>query len=399
MLNITKQCFPEYNAKQSKYTAEHLNNAMLLGGVFNVNVFGGMNSVRFARKEIKRYKEITENIEMFSGEWKRLTIEKMSDDAIMKNFESEVMRSVTIMRENGIYPEKWDLAIDMHLIPRYDKTHGEELMNSKPKNGTDTFERYITIQSLIPGARLVMGSLPMPDMTEKSDYVRMLLEKCNDCGIDIGIVMADREFFTVNVIKVFEELGIRYLISCRNTFGVINGISEFVNHNRQSTSDMLLENNTDRVHYTSKITVRKKRRKVKGKYVDENIDSFEYDPEEPPHKQYIAFATNDPTIDVEEYARRWGIETGYRQIEAARPRTRSKNHIVRTFHFLYAVMLYNIWAMINYLHVARMGIFEVWDGEPLVTQLNMKMCILLYALFKTPHKPPPKEHIIEIIKT
>ena len=41
-----------------------------------------------------------------------------------------------------------DVAIDMHLIPRYDKRYGTELVRSKAKDGTHVFERYITIQCL-----------------------------------------------------------------------------------------------------------------------------------------------------------------------------------------------------------------------------------------------------------
>ena len=36
-----------------------------------------------------------------------------------------------------------DIATDMHLIPRWDRKHGAELVRSKSKGKTSSFERYI----------------------------------------------------------------------------------------------------------------------------------------------------------------------------------------------------------------------------------------------------------------
>ena len=66
---------------------------------------------------------------------------------------------------------------------------------------------------------------------------------------------------------------------------------------------------------------------------------------EKPEEKYIAFATNMPGINVDYYARRWMIETGYRMAEKQRARTRSKNETVRALCFLYTLILYNTWVI------------------------------------------------------
>lgn len=394
MLEIAERHFPTSVARQSRYDARHLNNVMLLGGVFNVNVSGCMKSVRFTRKWMKKYREMTDRIEMPCGEWKRLVLEKLPAGASMSAFEDEVQRALQMIRELGTAPDKWDLAIDMHMIPRYDKKHGPELVRSKSKSGTDLFERYITVHSLMPGARIAPAVLPMPALGEKAAFVGALVERCRGLGLDIGTVMPDREFFSVDVIRTLDGLGVRYLIPCRNTFGVIETIGEFAGKRRGRVSEMDLKGGGGKkARYISVITTRKKRRRRNGGgYVDEDVDVFDYDPEEPPHRQYIAFATNDPGIDVEEYSRRWGIETAYRQIEAARPRTRSCNPEVRTFHFLYAAMLFNVWVVINAAYAVQDGRPAASrDGAPKVTQTDMKICILFFVLLSTPRKKPPPE--------
>jgi len=47
------------------------------------------------------------------------------------------------------------------------------------------------------------------------------------------------------------------------------------------------------------------------------------------------------------YSRRWGIETSYRVKDNLRPKTTSKNYVVRLFYFLFSVCLYNLWILAN----------------------------------------------------
>ena len=48
------------------------------------------------------------------------------------------------------------------------------------------------------------------------------------------------------------------------------------------------------------------------------------------------------------YSKRWGIETGYRQIDNDfKAKTTSKNYCIRLFYFLFSVCLYNLWVLVN----------------------------------------------------
>lgn len=64
---------------------------------------------------------------------------------------------------------------------------------------------------------------------------------------------------------------------------------------------------------------------------------------------YIGFSTNDASVDVTTYARRWGIETGYRVKEGIRPKTRSSQIGARKFCFFYSILLYNVCVIANAL--------------------------------------------------
>lgn len=49
-----------------------------------------------------------------------------------------------------------------------------------------------------------------------------------------------------------------------------------------------------------------------------------------------------------QYGRRWGIESSYRvKKHSFRPQTTSKNYFVRLFYFLFSVLMYNLWILLD----------------------------------------------------
>ena len=63
------------------------------------------------------------------------------------------------------------------------------------------------------------------------------------------------------------------------------------------------------------------------------------DEEYEPWEKYTAFATSDPELDVAEYAKRGGIETGCRQIKDVRAKTRSNRHGPKALYVALTAML------------------------------------------------------------
>lgn len=49
------------------------------------------------------------------------------------------------------------------------------------------------------------------------------------------------------------------------------------------------------------------------------------------------------------YSRRWQIENEYKSSSAFLAKTSSKDYRVRLFYFVFAVLLYNIWRLIDFL--------------------------------------------------
>jgi IS4 transposase len=70
----------------------------------------------------------------------------------------------------------------------------------------------------------------------------------------------------------------------------------------------------------------------------------------------VAFTTNQDVQSVQEakgqvmrYSRRWGIENSYKTIKDFLAWTTSKEFVVRFFYFGFAVLLYNMWLLVDLL--------------------------------------------------
>ena len=107
-----------------------------------------------------------------------------------------------------------------------------------------------------------------------------------------------------------------------------------------------------------------------------------------PHERYVGFAINVPGIDPDAYARRWGIETGYRMMEEARTKTHSKSPVVRLLCFVYSVCVFNAWVMAN---AALAGAMGTGAGKPLITQQHFKDALMWEesSNHRVPPEPPP----------
>ena len=209
----------------------------------------------------------------------------------------------------------------------------------KKKERTGTFERYATAQCVEGGPRLVLGVTHMGAFGFVPRSVRGLIEECRHAGANVRVALLDREFFSADVFATFDELDTGYIVPCKNTDPVVRALDDFAAGRRPAVSEMYITNADGvSVKYTMIITERKRKSRKGGESEDL-----------PPKEKFIGFATNMPQADAELYSKRWGIETSYRMIENMRAKTCSKHTAARMFCFLYSVVMFNAWAVVNML--------------------------------------------------
>jgi IS4 transposase len=82
-----------------------------------------------------------------------------------------------------------------------------------------------------------------------------------------------------------------------------------------------------------------------------------------------------PKTILKLYKKRWGIETSYRMIGEFQSKTTSNSYVVRVFYFVLAVLLYNVWVLLNarvknHVKVVRLKLSCFWSLPPSIMDIE-----------------------------
>lgn len=281
---------PVARKPNTSYGMADFHRIMIAACVLGVSAFGYASAVR--RIVTGRLGLPCRHRVLPCGEWIRNVVAGTDASLLACSFAEKISGQIGTMRRLGMIPGKMDVALDMHLIPRWDAKKTADLVRSKMKNGTTWFERYVTVQIVNAGSQIRVAAEHMPSLESTADFVDRMTSLCRRSGADIRNVLLDREFFSGDVIRTLDAAGVGYLMPCTNTSGVVAAIREFTDGKRPAVlTHAIIKSHGERIPYTMIIAVRRKRlRKSKPSRTA-------------PEDAYIAFATNRPGMDVERYAR------------------------------------------------------------------------------------------------
>lgn len=161
--------------------------------------------------------------------------------------------------------------------------------------------------------------------------------------VSISRVYADAEFCAADVIHAFEEAGVNYVIPSPKNTRVKREID-------QMDRDIEVKNG-----YT-----------IHGDVMGEGTQhpaqtNLVLLPSTKNEDKTVAFITNEDVDDeialdqretkglIDRYSRRWGIENSYKTIKDFLAWTSSKDFSVRIFYFGFAILLYNMWLLVDLL--------------------------------------------------
>ena len=327
-----------YNAT---YGASDFNVGMLHAAMLDTSV-GGCS---FAMREITA--QSIENPRCSrhspSNEWFRNILSKTDGGKALETFNQAVRAQLDELCLFGRLPDVLDVAIDMHLIPCHSKKLGSDLRSGERKGGTNRFETHITAQCVSSKSRLILAALYMDKPSSVHESLRRIINLCLEnasaVGSRLGLILVDRGFLSVNSISEIERLSLGCLMPCTRTSRVKDSLRKFVAKTLGpiSKSDMT---NSDKVTVQYHMIITKKKRAGKESEKAGN-GGRKAKKADAPEDRYIAFATNAPWMDVEEYSKRWTIETCYRPVENTRAKSFGSNRPARLFCFLYSLTLFN----------------------------------------------------------
>ena len=271
-------------------------------------------------------------------------------------------------------PVSLEIAVDKHLIRRFDMIV-RALVRAVHDGRGGKYESYMTVQLVVRGVRIVLSVVPVNGGDKTADVLEKALNSALERALPdaigqlrrtnarLDIVFADSEFCSVGVLNLIKGHGLDWLMRMQNS-GKTKKFARMIEqegHGREFADTMKSGATGETCAHTVVMADRKVpvRRKLKK---GEKREDF-------PEDNYQPFSTSRPGIDVEEYGKRWGIETGYKMIEDVRARTRSESPHVRFLYFAASVVIYNTWVMAGLTRVGRGRQMHITLGE-LVTELH-----------------------------
>jgi putative transposase len=276
-------------------------------------------------------------------------IKKFTTSELLESYEKITDQIIAMAKNRGLLNGPVDCAIDFTDELYYGNKNDVMVVGTKPQKGTCYAYRFATLTIIEKDCRLTIRAIPVNEHASKHEVVENLVRYAKE-RIEIGVLCIDRGFYSVDVFTTLNNLNVKYLtpaVQNPNTIKCMRGL------------------------YPPKVIPITIRGLNNSKSVTANLVMI-LDVE----KEKQAFITN---MDIDRrrtrklselYSKRWEIETAYRVKKDFRPKTTSKNYVIRLFYFLFSVALYNIWEYLNIIYA-------------LVEKINPKTPVIAAKLFGT----------------
>jgi hypothetical protein len=254
-----------------------------------------------------------------------------------------------------------DLAIDITYVAYYGE-RGKEVntgpdqapvvvQGAPPTKDYEWCYKFATASIVGDNVKFTLAVRPRIKGQPLGTVVRELFWTARE-HVNISTVYADSEFYAADVISALEEAGVSYIIPARSDARV----QRFLNRMEKD-----VEVKREYGIYGP----------IQGEATNTRAETTLVGvPAKKSESDHVAFVTNlnvndEIEIDrkstkrtINRYRRRWGIEISYRSIKDFLAWTTSKVYSVRLFHFVFAIILYNMWLLADFLLKVSFDILE-----------------------------------------
>ena len=261
------------------------------------------------------------------------------------------------------------VAIDLTLIPYYGQypLGHPEIYRSKAKAGTHSFFAYATAYVMLHGQRFTLAVTPVTRSETLKDVLQELLALISKAGLRPGLLLLDRGFYSVEII--------RYLQQARRPFLMpVIGHGRKAGHPQGPSGSNVFKLMTKSGWFTHTLQNAKKKKATVAICVKRTRLTDRHGRKKWDSWVYAYWGITPQRVDwvKQTYRKRFGIETGYRQMNQCRIRTTTKKFNVRFLYVAIALLLRNLWVWLHYfvLSSPRRGCRRYnWDRLPVERML------------------------------
>lgn len=245
------------------------------------------------------------------------------------------------------------LAIDLTLIPYHGQPYRDpqEIYRSQPKSGTSHFHAYATCYVVRKGHRFTVALTPVPRGERMEEVVRRLLRMARAEGVKCRLLLLDRGFYSVAVIRYLQSARVPFLMPVvqrgrkPKQGKPATGTRAFAAWKKSGWSTHTLKTpKATKYGKTATVGICVSCGNFAGKWKRHGRRTFVY--------AYWGFQPGSTRWVRETYRKRFAIETTYRQMNEARIRTCTRNPLLRLFFFGLAMILRNVWV---WFHLTKLS--------------------------------------------
>ena len=237
------------------------------------------------------------------------------------------------------------VGIDLTLLPYYGQysLDNQQIYRGQAKRGTNSFFAYATAYLVVHGERFTLAVSPVTRSVLLKEVLQELLALVSKAGLKPGLLLLDRGFYSVEVI--------RYLQRARRAF-----LMPVVCHGRKADHPLgpsgsnvfkLMKKSgwfkhtlQDGKKNKATVSICVKRARWKDRHGKKKTDTWVY--------AYWGITPRRVDWVKDTYRKRFGIETSYRQMNQCRIRTTTKKFNVRFLYVAIALLLRNLWVWLHH---------------------------------------------------
>ncbi|MDP2907129.1 MAG: hypothetical protein Q8O03_04270 [Nanoarchaeota archaeon] len=257
---------------------------------------------------------------------------------------------------------KVNIAYDIHKIPYYGDKNDPYVVEGKHERGTTHFYQFLTCSIVVAGHRFTIDAIPIHKFDNIDELVDKSLERVKQ-KINIDKAFFDRGFDKPKIVNVIKAHKIKFVMPKIR--------SETVKAWMRKSEDC-------KARFIKDFEIGTKEKAIVNLILVDDEEGIKrafitnfYIPEQLAHYLYTW------------YSKRWGIETGYRQLDHDfKAKTTSKNYNIRLFYFLFSVCLYNLWVLVNIC--VSLTLYGRLSEKPIVTAK-----LFAVVLYKAAYEDPP----------
>jgi hypothetical protein len=242
------------------------------------------------------------------------------------------------------------LALDLTLVPYHGRPFGDpaEVYRARAKDGTSHFHAYATAYVVRRGQRYTVALTGVRKGEALKDVVQRLLRQAAAVGIRPSLLLLDRGFYSVAVMRLLQQARYPFLmpVVCHGRSpeqpGGPTGSYVFRTWKTSGWSTYTL---ADAKKRTATVSICVKCRNYRGQWGRHGRQALIY--------AYWGYRPPSPDSVFATYRLRFGIESSYRQMHEARIRTSSRRPEVRLLSVGIALVLRNLWVWLHYTILSR----------------------------------------------